>query len=1083
MSRNRSQIALLLAALAAIASMVPAARADDVSAPVILQFFEGTYSTVENRMADIFAAGYGSMYTPPPGRADSGNQSVGYDQYDRFDLGSAGNPTLYGTETGLRSAINSAHSAGLSYGIDLVWNHSGFSDAGTPGFLASGAYPGFVLQWPNTTDGDYHSAYATGDQNERLAGLVDIDHSQNIQLIRSPVTAGDSRNIPAGTTSLNGRLANVPNANNARFYPDKDLPGKVLYDPKTGQTFTQYQFSNTTPLAGDAAPENATGYLMRNTQWLVQSLGVDMFRLDATKNMPTWVLNYYDEAVYGASNRYNLDGSQKQIYAFGEYYEGNDQNALQSVVRKDITPGSSTVGGNRDTLDFPLFFAMNANLSNNGVSNNWNNLVNASFDLHDDGLNNGSQGVKFVSSADNTGAYLNNVAYAYTLMMPGQAIVYDNAKQFGTGRDFPKDGRGDALGGLYGNAITTLVDLRNRYGRGNYLPRLVEKENFAFEREKSALVLLSNRLDAGYDSRTIQTSFKPGQYLIEQTGNAASATADPTGDIPQLLVVKSDSTVDVRFLRNVAPGTSNQTGQGYLVYGLPTPTGTVSLGGVSSVLNGWNKATTGQTADQIAYSNATQRLADVSVVKGDSMSVTLRTNKAYLLGNTAFYDHDADGDNAVLKLDDGTDLNASGSVDHVTPNSVTYGFEEFTGTHTPGYTSVDNSGTYSQSFSIAGLSEGYHYLTVRAFRHRDDGGPSVFTDWRDTIYVDRLKPVSAVDSFNTQSGNIPQNRTISIKSVDQTANNVHAFLDLPANLTDAQILAMVGNGSQTSQVDRDLFNLNVGSVSTGNHVVTTVTYEITGNYSVQRFAGLGVTSGYGVGLGDLNHNNGYEVGDVYGTTYGFESVLYSQNAKFNPAADITADGKVDDNDLWQLRPTLIANNAPSVVVTEARNAELRRGNVNGDGVTDAKDIDYLASHYGQTSWTLDIAADDGKAGTSDLSAMISHVFNTFTGDVNLDGKVDIVDLGILAAHWQTAGGGWAAGDFNEDGTIDIVDLGTLASHWQFGPTAPSNQSFADALALVRENEQASAPEPNLGVVCLITIQIYLARIRRNSTRK
>src|SRR5437016_3931532 len=36
-------------------------RAQDVSAPVILQDFENTYGTIENRMADVFAAGYGTV--------------------------------------------------------------------------------------------------------------------------------------------------------------------------------------------------------------------------------------------------------------------------------------------------------------------------------------------------------------------------------------------------------------------------------------------------------------------------------------------------------------------------------------------------------------------------------------------------------------------------------------------------------------------------------------------------------------------------------------------------------------------------------------------------------------------------------------------------------------------------------------------------------------------------------------------------------------------------------------------------------------------------------------------------------------
>src|SRR5574340_1498886 len=61
-------------------------RAEDVSAPVILQYFESTYGVIEQRAPDVFKAGYGAIYTPPPGRADSGNVSVGYAQYDRFDL-------------------------------------------------------------------------------------------------------------------------------------------------------------------------------------------------------------------------------------------------------------------------------------------------------------------------------------------------------------------------------------------------------------------------------------------------------------------------------------------------------------------------------------------------------------------------------------------------------------------------------------------------------------------------------------------------------------------------------------------------------------------------------------------------------------------------------------------------------------------------------------------------------------------------------------------------------------------------------------------------------------------------------------
>ena len=62
--------------------------------------------------------------------ADQGSGSVGYDQYDRFDLGTAASKTLYGTDTGARQAIAVLHRAGTGVTMDLIWNHNGFSGTG-----------------------------------------------------------------------------------------------------------------------------------------------------------------------------------------------------------------------------------------------------------------------------------------------------------------------------------------------------------------------------------------------------------------------------------------------------------------------------------------------------------------------------------------------------------------------------------------------------------------------------------------------------------------------------------------------------------------------------------------------------------------------------------------------------------------------------------------------------------------------------------------------------------------------------------------------------------------------------------------
>src|SRR5438128_10866742 len=104
-SRFTTRASILLnsaAALAAAALIPPPAQAQYVSQGVTLQWFDGSYKTMEYRAADYFMAGYGGLWTPPPTRADSGDGSVGYDVYDRFDLGYAGKSTQYGTETGLK---------------------------------------------------------------------------------------------------------------------------------------------------------------------------------------------------------------------------------------------------------------------------------------------------------------------------------------------------------------------------------------------------------------------------------------------------------------------------------------------------------------------------------------------------------------------------------------------------------------------------------------------------------------------------------------------------------------------------------------------------------------------------------------------------------------------------------------------------------------------------------------------------------------------------------------------------------------------------------------------------------------------
>lgn len=885
-----------------------------VSAPAILQWFDGSFGTIEDRTSDVFEVGYGSVWLPPPGRADSGNFSVGYDVYDRFDLGSPDRPTLYGTETGLTTLERLFDRASIDLHVDTILNHNGFSDQSTTGFVNAGGYPGFAVTLPNAIDGDFHSAFESGDLRGRLSGLIDINHTTNHQFIRQPVDPNDPNNIPPGTEADPfGRLANVPSAENRQFYPDLDEQPIFLFDPVTGESnIAVYPFDTENPMDGDPVQENALGLQMRYMQWLVQVVGVDGLRIDAAKHFDGWVMDYLDRAVYRSHPEPLLDGSTKHVFSYSEVFDG-DTNYLLSFVKKNIDPADpGRIGGNRDALDFSAFFAMKANLDAPGTPNAWSNIRNSMMDVADDGLQNGSAGVLFVNSHDEHGPNsLANVAHAFTLMYPGNTVVYLNGKEFGDGRDFPKDGRGDALGGVFGDTISTLVGIRNTHGRGNFLERWNDSEGlYVFERESSAVVGLSNRGDGGFDQRTVSVAFAPGTHLVELTGNAADPFIDPNDQIPDVVTVSASGTIDIRVPRN-ANSNGEFHGKGYVIYGLPTPQapdGLEILGATSSIPGGTPAATN--------FENGTVRLSDLDVITTDTFDVRLQTNEVRLLGLDSLRDIFADGDNALLSIDGGTDVNGNGAVDFVAPGTASYGFETFGTKSNPlvgpqGVSGPRGDGEFLQTVDATTLSEGVHFIEARAFRHRTDGGPAVFSNFRETVYVDRLPPESEVLSFEPFEEGVNENRDLIVRSVDKTADNVHVFLNLPAGMSESEILALVGNGQgSTRRIDRDQFIFGFFDVLHGNNVATVVSFEPTGNYNVQRIPGLFTSTIFGAGLGDLDFDGTYTTSDLFR----FRELLCHDNSQFNPAADLNADGWITFADFELMGDRLADVNADQSVI-------------------------------------------------------------------------------------------------------------------------------------------------------------------------
>ena len=458
----------------------------------------------------------------------------------------------------------------------------------------------------------------------------------------------------------------------------------------------------------------------------------------------------------------------------------------------------------------------------------------------------------------------------------------------------------------------------------------------------------------------------------------------------------------------------------------------------------------------------------MAVVTGDSFGVNLQTRQVNLLGLSSLRDPDADGDDALLKINDGYDANKNGGVDFTTPGGVVYGFERFADKSSPLFGGGD--GQFVQGVDARGLPEGVNFVEVRAFRHRDDGGPAIYTSFKQAVYVDRLKPVSALAAVNPLDGAGTNFRQFQVRSVDGTADSVHTFLDLPADLTDAQILAMVGGGNAAGQVDHDLFAYGYDDLASGNHVLTVVTYEVTGNRNVQRLSGIGLTTGRGIGAGDVNADGRFGADDVFGGG-AFEQVLYSQNGQFNAAADVTGDGRVDSRDLFALRAIYNAAGA-TAAAQEARRAELRRGDVTQNGATDAADIDAQFASRGSGAWLFDLDSGGDPADRADVDTLVARILLTAYGDADLDQIVGQSDFDALRAHFNERDFGWAGADFNGDRVTDSLDLDILRANLGFGIDGGAPQSLVDAV----NDFAASVPEPS--ALALLTAAAAGAATRR-----
>lgn len=891
------------------------AVAGEAPKPAILQWFETSYANVERKMPDFFMAGYGAVWFPP-NRVPGDSTSPGYDEFDKFNLGTPTNPTIYGTEQGFRAAMLQFNRANALVYLDLIANHNSARN-GNASFIEHGGYPGFWMNppgpkyagsdWGDFNDGSKQSIDPNGANYDvykgDLVGLIDINHSgpnyncadgswQNF-FIRHPVEEGNPNNLPAGLTH------NKPSVSNRRLYPDLDLPARTVVEPWSGRVYEFHPFNTDDPMQGDPVIEDVNQMLMRQSRWLVEEFGVAGFRLDAYKHIPNCFWNnFWDAAMFEA--RVRPDGQRVTPYSFGEGVAGNDF-IYYNYVRLDNF-------ANRDALDLNGAGQLRY-LFDQGGFGSWQDVLNAHIDTMDDGYNNGTVGVNHVNSHDNgssgdggsapampTGRSLAYAQHAYVLLRPGPAIVYHNSREmidrFSSRGFWPREGQPLALGldidrVTPNDTITRLVQIRNSHGRGSFYVRNSNiSDVMVFERAQNSkgnlLVGVNDRYDTGYDQRSVTTTFPAGTRLHELTGNASDPAVDPFDDIPEVITVGAGGSVTIRVPRNASSGTGEHY-KGYVAYGPATPAGTLTVSDVYLTLPG-------ESSSVASYS---RRLTAIDVVNAETFDLTLTTTPGDALDPST-------DDYANFIINQGfQDLNHNGVIDLNNENDEFYGHENFLTVNQPLYGTSNPNGLYVQTIFTDDLPEGFNYISVKAFRHRssannEQGGSPLYTDFRKVIYVDRVPPPMELAGMTAVCSAGLANLTV--RNPDFTASKVYAFLDL----AEGAPLPPLNTSLTVIAQDRGRWRVAANGLSKGLHTLTVVAIESPGGVDLSQ----SVTRIPFVFGADINGDGSLNIDDLY-AFYGVTG---------NPCeADLNGDGVVNAADAAILRNLIRATDSEFIV--------------------------------------------------------------------------------------------------------------------------------------------------------------------------
>jgi autotransporter-associated beta strand protein len=306
------------------------------------------------------------------------------------------------------------------------------------------------------------------------------------------------------------------------------------------------------------------------------------------------------------------------------------------------------------------------------------------------------------------------------------------------------------------------------------------------------------------------------------------------------------------------------------------------------------------------------------------------------------------------------------------------------------------------------------------------------------------------------------------------------------NMQQGGILDLNGFNQTTAGLISDTGpTVNVVTNSSATPAVLTLNTAANGTFTGQIDGPLGIVKGgtatqalLGVAswTGSTTVNSGTLIADRLG------SGPLTINA--GSRATITAKGTPNDPTGTTVVPSLtinsgvldLTNNSMVIDYTGAVGTQVGdiRQHLAAGRITSSVATTLVGVGYADNAVLSPVKDSFGGVSVDASSILIKH---TYFGDVNLDGQVDVGDLGVLATNWQTIQP-WSGGDFDYNGSVDVNDLGLLATNWQAGVGTPLGPSFGEAAAALGLPSSA-VPEPTTLALLGFALPWSLKRPRRS----